>query len=274
MKVYFSPQREALVFTGRRPDPQGWDDHWAGTEGRATVPRRSLVRDVTRAFLAPGSRILEAGCGLGQHSAALVQAGYRAVALDFAPRTLGRVAETFPETSPVLGDVRRLPLRTASFDGLWSLGVIEHFLDGFDPIRDEAARVLRPGGFLFLTFPAMNLLRRWKARLGLYPVLDRGGLEEVRADFYQYALEPTAVAADFARHGFEWIRTRRYLGATGLEADIPALRRVLASAGTLGRALTDRTTRRVAGHIALLVLRRTGRSGGCPPEVPRRPGPP
>ena len=67
-----------------------------------------------------------------------------------------------PDLNIDFGDVRSLPYKKSSFDGIWSLGVIEHNWDGYDQILREAHRVLRSGGYFFLAFPSFSPLRKLK----------------------------------------------------------------------------------------------------------------
>ena len=57
----------------------------------------------------------------------LKKQGFEAIGLDFAPQTINYLQEVAPELDIRLGDARSLPFENESFDGYWSLGVIEHF---------------------------------------------------------------------------------------------------------------------------------------------------
>jgi len=63
--------------------------------------------------------------------------------------------------------------------------VIEHFWEGYNEILKEAKRVLKPKGYLFLTFPYMSPLRKFRANLGLYRILDFNNKSK-NDDFYQF----------------------------------------------------------------------------------------
>ncbi len=54
----------------------------------------------------------------------------------------------------VVGDIHRLPLATASVDGLLCRSVLEHVDRPWDACR-EIHRVLRPGGLAFLVVPSI-----------------------------------------------------------------------------------------------------------------------
>ncbi len=88
--------------------------------------------------------------------------------LDFAPATIGLLRKHFPDLPFKQGDIRDLPYSDSHFDGYISLGVIEHFLTGQHTILQEAARVLRPGGTIFLSVPAYNGYRQLRGRIGGY----------------------------------------------------------------------------------------------------------
>ena len=261
---YLDRDAGRLVYVGATADPDFWDRRWTESGPAAysgpISPRGLVVRETTR-FLPPGSLVLEGGCGLALSSWRLRRLGYRTLALDYAQKTVQRVRAGAPEVRPLAGDVGRLPLPAASVDGYWSLGVIEHFYDGYAAIRDEMRRVVRPGGYLFLTFPAMSWLRRAKAGAGLYERW--AGEPERREAFYQFALSGPAVAADFSRHGFELVRRSGALGVSGLCEELGVGGRWLGArlAGDnrpvrLARALLDLVARPVAAHMCVLVLHR------------------
>lgn len=251
-----------LVYVREAPTAAFWDEHWLAIAERdhaAAAPRRgTLVTRTTSRHLPRGARILEGGCGTGFNSRHLRGAGYRVVALDFAPGTMAWLGRRAPELNPVRGDVRALPFADASFDGCWSLGVIEHFPGGYAAALDEMRRVLRPGGFLFLTFPALNPVRRAWIRAGRFPRWDLARQER----FYQYALDPRRVAADVAAAGFRLMERRPHLGLAGAEDLWPRLER------PFGRLRGGARTTRLVGavlnalltpftaHLMLLVLRR------------------
>ncbi|MFW5798540.1 MAG: class I SAM-dependent methyltransferase [Planctomycetota bacterium] len=158
------------------------------------------------------------------------------------------------------GDVRALPFDDGSFDGYWSLGVIEHFQQGYLDILAEARRVLRPGGILFLAAPSMSPLRRLKAKLNLYPRLEAPPDDEA---FYQFALHPAAVISDCRKIGFALVNHHAYDPMTTLAQEagpLGELFRWMQSSRSLAARLAERTCvsalTRVAGHSCLFVLRR------------------
>jgi SAM-dependent methyltransferase len=202
---FYEKRHSRLVYIGTPATPEMWDSLWRPSEDAV---RAAIVNDrgtrwvvaLTRRFVAlDRARILEGGCGLAYNVAALRRAGYRSVGIDFAPETVSVLGQVAPELGVFLADVRSLPFADNAFDGYWSLGVIEHFYQGYQRLAHEMVRVIRPGGYLFLTFPCMSPLRRLLARFRRYRPLHT---EEEPPGFYQFALDPSRVAADFEQLGF------------------------------------------------------------------------
>lgn len=214
---------DRLVYVGTPANEAFWDDRWAErlTEKDVKTPDRFVV-STTKRYLPVGSRVIDAGCGMARTVYGLKQAGYEALGLDYAPATVNALDRIAPELDIRLGDVREMPFPDEHFDGVWSLGVVEHFYDGFSDIAEETARVLKPGGFAFVTVPSMSPLRILKARLGAYP--KHNGSSE---GFYQFALPKETVVREFEKHGFELIESRGRGGFLGLkeELKLPGMQR-------------------------------------------------
>lgn len=175
-------------------------------------------------MLQPPARIVDAGCGLANTVFGLHHAGYEAYGVDFAPETVDAIKMHAPEIPIELADVRRMPFEDGFFDGVWSLGVIEHFPEGYEAIIDEAHRILKPGGLLFLTVPSVFPLRHLKAMLGIYPDASSADMDR----FYQFAFQPKDVENAICAMGFERpVKQHGRGGLLGLRAELPWLRPVL-----------------------------------------------
>ncbi len=102
--------------------------------------------------LAPGARVLEAGCGDGKTLAAMTSRGWRIHALDFSRSALGLCRNHFRtgDVEYVLGDAAALPFRDEIFDAVFLIHIAGHAVE---PVRtaiaSESLRVLRTGGRLF-----------------------------------------------------------------------------------------------------------------------------
>lgn len=120
---------------------------------------------------APGT-ILDWGCGYGQLTDLLWQAGVDVTAFDYRPEApegllpLNRYSHL---RAHITHDPRRLPFGDHSFDAVLSCGVLEHVEDP-DASLDEIRRVLVPGGTLYVyKLPnRTSYLEAIARRLGLY----------------------------------------------------------------------------------------------------------
>lgn len=96
-----------------------------------------------------GAAVLEAGCGIGTDGVRFAAAGADYTGLDFSPTALSLARRRFEVEALdgrfVTGSVSQIPLRDASFDLVFSHGVIHHVDDTKAAVR-EFSRVLKPGG--------------------------------------------------------------------------------------------------------------------------------
>jgi 2-polyprenyl-3-methyl-5-hydroxy-6-metoxy-1,4-benzoquinol methylase len=119
----------------------------------AQPERFELRRAFLLADISAGDSVLDIGCGAGEFSAALREAGARPIGVDVAAEALRRAAERAPGADLRLWrDGEPLPLDDCSVDVVWAGEVIEHVPD-VAPWLSELRRVLRPGGTLLLTTP-------------------------------------------------------------------------------------------------------------------------
>jgi ubiquinone/menaquinone biosynthesis C-methylase UbiE len=230
VKKYIDRTRNRLVFVSEAATPDFWDRSWQDQNLVASIKagsRDRFVSHITQKYIRPGKdrRILEGGCGKGQFVYSLARRGYDAVGVDYAKETVRKVNSLMPELQVRFGDVRQLNFPDNYFDGYWSLGVIEHLYDGYGRILDEMTRVIKPGGYLFVTFPHLSRLRTLKAKMGTYPPFDEKKFDKKK--FYQFGLDHVLVIQDLQKRGFQLQETRRFDGLKGLKDEVSWLRRPL-----------------------------------------------
>jgi 2-polyprenyl-3-methyl-5-hydroxy-6-metoxy-1,4-benzoquinol methylase len=262
-KKLHDPQGNRLLYLSCAADEQFWDEKWKKS-ARATFanpPSHGFTVRVTRRYLSPGSRVLEGGCGLGDVVNALHKAGYAVTGIDYAPKVVQAINAHWPHLNVTEGDVRHLPCEDGYYDGYWSIGVIEHFPDGYDAIAREMRRSLRSGGYLFLSFPSFNPFRHSRAAAGKYTQLTAN--PESMSDFYQYALDPSNVRSKFESFGFELVEHRGISSLLGLADEwrvAAAVQRFLdcfpPRVGSGISMAMDLLLGRYAGHSCLLILRK------------------
>ncbi len=138
--------------------------------------------DRAAAEVPSGARLLDAGAGEGPYRARFPHVRY--VALD---DRRGDPAWDYGRLH-VAGDLIRMPLRDASFDAVLCTETLEHLTDPELFLR-ETARVLRPGGRLWLTAPMQ--FREHQAPHDYFRYTRHGlALLLGRAGFAQVAIEP------------------------------------------------------------------------------------
>jgi SAM-dependent methyltransferase len=204
-----------------------WSEKW---ESQAELPKPESVpgREEFRRMLPYlrglplGSRILDAGCGLGDWTVYLSGLGYDVVGLDLSKPTVSRLQAAYPQCEFTAGDLRAAPFADGSFAACFSWGAFEHFELGPTECIREARRLLRPMGILFLTVPYQNwrhLVReasshyRWDETLSPHEIarLPAGGFR-----FYQWRFTPADVRQQLEMQGFEVLALRPIHAAEGL----------------------------------------------------------
>jgi dolichol-phosphate mannosyltransferase len=154
-----------------RPAPASadWDRYWESARERrgllfslfgaaagfyrAVVFRRALNRFLLETF-PKGAELLHAGCGSGAVDRDAV-GSMKITALDLSRPALALYErENGGRARTLQGDIRKLPLPDAAVDGVYNLGVMEHFTESeIVEILREFRRVLRPGGKIVLFWP-------------------------------------------------------------------------------------------------------------------------
>jgi SAM-dependent methyltransferase len=91
-----------------------------------------------QAYLMPGSRLLDLGCGSRDQAIPIKYLGHQYVGLDLEA------------DADILGDAHALPFVAQSFDCVFAYAVLEHLFNPFIAIK-ELNRVLKPGGIFIGT---------------------------------------------------------------------------------------------------------------------------
>jgi SAM-dependent methyltransferase len=189
---------------------QYWTDKWrdrtvAPDVSRVTAREEFALMAPVVERLPPGSRLLDGGCGTGEWTVYFTQRGFAVTGIDISTATVERLQHWFPDQHFVAGDLRHTAFADASFDAYFSWGTFEHFESGLGDCIAEARRIVRPGGWLFVSVPFHN------GRLQRTPPL----VAEPGHRFYQWRLTKTELRDQLERGGFRVHRITAIAKDTG-----------------------------------------------------------
>lgn len=151
---------------GERADVRDWTEHWSDDKQGTPAQRffsfyrkavfARTVRHFVDGYLPRQGVLVEAGSGTSETSMRIGKAAGRTlVAMDLIPAVLEHCHPVMDVR--MAGDIMRMPFLDDSIDGIWNVGVMEHFThDVIDQMLREFRRVLRPGGRLVLLWPGTD----------------------------------------------------------------------------------------------------------------------
>jgi SAM-dependent methyltransferase len=172
----------------RGPGAIRYDD-----DGLVERAREKTAQLAARVPLDECRRVVELGCWDGMVLAALRAGGHEAIGADRSRAGIDARARAagvrFVQT-----DAAALALPAASVDLVYSFAAFEHFADP-DAVLLESARILRPGGHLFLAFGPV-----YTSPWGLH------AYRQIPVPYCQYLFTDHDLRAYAARHGLpcEW----------------------------------------------------------------------
>ena len=140
----------------------------------------------------PGERILDLGCGSGQLTAAIAEAGASVVGLDSSPEMLAEARAHYPGIEFRLGDVADFMLE-APVDAVFSNAVL-HWVKNADSAARCISRALKPGGRFVAEFGGHGNVQSIVAAL-------RDVLGPVETPWYYPSIGEYAALLE--RHGLE-----------------------------------------------------------------------
>lgn len=148
-------------------DDQNWDEYWSRASNKQTHAAYSIIASFYRKFIIrpsltkfiksnfiEGAKVLHAGCGSGQVDESI--ASYIDITpLDLSEGALALYKKYNPEAKNLThASIFEIPAKDNSFDGIYNLGVMEHFNEqDIQKILKEFGRVLKPGGTVILFWP-------------------------------------------------------------------------------------------------------------------------
>ncbi|MFX0025472.1 MAG: class I SAM-dependent methyltransferase [Candidatus Hermodarchaeota archaeon] len=111
-------------------------------------------------YLPKEGKIIDAGCGFGKWVIFLSERGYEVIGVDNNNLAITKLKQFRSSLKVEIGDILKLNYPDNFFDAYISMGVIEHFEDGPLIALEEAYRVLKPNGLIFVSTPTVNIIRK------------------------------------------------------------------------------------------------------------------
>ncbi len=147
-------------------DEKAWDEYWHKKDSNtrflydiiAVFYRKFIIKPLLDRFIrrefSRGAEVLHAGCGSGAVDTEVVKM-VRVTALDISTGALNVYKKINGSGSRALhGSIFEIPEEAGAFDGVYNLGVMEHFTEeDIKKILAEFHRVLKPGGKAVLFWP-------------------------------------------------------------------------------------------------------------------------
>jgi SAM-dependent methyltransferase len=146
-------------------------DYWDRVASEKTFSHPVRLDWLSRVPNSSLATIVDYGCGYGRTLRELLLAGFRhLVGIDFSAAMLARCRADLPTVAVVRGDGRTLPLATATVDALILFAVLTCIPDNHEQkqLLDEVSRVLRDGGFVYISDLLINEDARNRARYEQY----------------------------------------------------------------------------------------------------------
>lgn len=139
-----------------------WESHFSSKSSqkiiyfiRTRLIARSVRNFIDRYFKDSGI-FMEMGSGSSQTSVLLNKRSRKLYALDFAFDAVSHARFIPVMDGGIQGNLFSLPFRNDSVDGIWNLGVMEHFTDSeIDTILAEFHRALKSGSCAILFWPPL-----------------------------------------------------------------------------------------------------------------------
>ena len=148
-------------------DKQGWNEYWESPKKSLGAVVYRIIAAFYRVFIIKpsvnyfikkyfprGANLLHAGCGSGQVDIDICN--YVSItALDISIKALNIYKKVNKNNCKLIhGSIFNMPLGNEVFDGIYNLGVMEHFTEEeIKKILSEFRRVLKPGGKIMLFWP-------------------------------------------------------------------------------------------------------------------------
>jgi len=144
---------------------QDWDDFWGGLESKKGLLSRFLsfyriniiagsVNYYINKYFDDNGFYVECGAGTSETTLKTKKCNRHFFAVDYSFLVLKKTVLNPKIDNCINADIFLLPFPDGSIDGIWNVGVMEHFsMEDIDKILSEFYRVLKPGKKIILFWP-------------------------------------------------------------------------------------------------------------------------
>jgi SAM-dependent methyltransferase len=156
------------------PISNSWKNIWEKSSPNKEakyIKRETAYTEVFNKYFKAKDRVLEAGSGLGRYCFYFAKRGINIYGIEIDKKSLNRAIKYKNDHKLDIdfreGDIRKLPYKSNFFDGLISIGVIEHFYKEKEvqKVFKETHRVLKHGGYAFFSVPNPYALTFWLPKI-------------------------------------------------------------------------------------------------------------
>ncbi|MDP2750791.1 MAG: class I SAM-dependent methyltransferase, partial [Nanoarchaeota archaeon] len=149
-----------------------WNAHWISLKKRRSFIGNFLElfrkQIISRAvsfyfdkYFGKEGTFIEAGSGSSQTSLRIKKLKRKIIAVDISEEALKEAKKVKIVDETKLADIRKMPFKKNSIDGVWNLGVMEHFEEKEDvKIIDQFYELLKKDGKVILFWPPDYALYR------------------------------------------------------------------------------------------------------------------
>ena len=206
-------------------DPQGWEEYWKAQkistggivyDSIAAFYRKFIIKRTlnyfVRKYFTKGSRILHAGCGSGQVDTDISK-HVSITGMDISVNALRYYGKLNQNCATLHGSIFSIPLPDRSVDGIYNLGVMEHFTEKeISEIFSEFKRVLKDDGRMIIFWPpefGASVIFLKGVKWGLENIFGKKGVK-IHPDEITRVQSKEHVARLFQKGGF--MVTKYYFG--------------------------------------------------------------
>ncbi|HNV69872.1 MAG TPA: class I SAM-dependent methyltransferase [Candidatus Ozemobacteraceae bacterium] len=138
-----------------------WDKTWSKfLKYQGMIAPSGKLIQLLIGMVERGGTVLDLGCGEGRNTIYMARVGFRVVGLDLSQKGVRVLANNLFEeevrATALVGDTRRLPFALGSFDAILAHNLFDHVDAETSKIGlQECYRVLKPGGYLLLTWDSL-----------------------------------------------------------------------------------------------------------------------